>query len=158
MYAIQPSTSYIQVRTARSLVARLDGLARNVACISRLMEAGVDVDAVDMPTANKLTVHILVATAEHEREMISALTKAALAMVKARGVVLAPLPRLFGRVQDPSFRIVTVAGRSYITTVRNCVRRVMPVARPAPLKAHRVATGRPISPAIASLLSMRPRD
>jgi DNA invertase Pin-like site-specific DNA recombinase len=38
-----------------------------------------------MPTANRLTVHIHTAVAEHERKMISARTKAALAQAKARG-------------------------------------------------------------------------
>lgn len=70
------------------LIARLDRLARNVAFIANLMESGVDFVAVDMPTANRLTIHILAAVAEHEREMISQRTKAALAAAKERGTRL----------------------------------------------------------------------
>jgi DNA invertase Pin-like site-specific DNA recombinase len=75
-------------RRAVLLIVRLDRLARNVAFIANLMESGVDFVAVDMPTANRLTIHILAAVAEHEREMISARTKAALAQAKARGTPL----------------------------------------------------------------------
>jgi DNA invertase Pin-like site-specific DNA recombinase len=70
------------------VIAKLDRLARNVHFISGLMEAGVEFVAVDMPTANRLTVHIMAAFAEHEAAMISARTKAALAAAKARGQVL----------------------------------------------------------------------
>jgi len=41
--------------------------------------------AVDNPQSNKLTVHILAAVAQHEREMIWERTKAALAAAKKRG-------------------------------------------------------------------------
>src|SRR3954468_4294414 len=73
---------------AALIIAKLDRLARNVAFVSNLMEAGVEFTAVDFPTANRLTIHILAAVAEHEREMISARTKAALAAAKARGTRL----------------------------------------------------------------------
>jgi DNA invertase Pin-like site-specific DNA recombinase len=66
----------------------LDRLARNVAFVSNLMEAGVEFTAVDFPTANRLTIHIVAAFAEHEAKMISDRTRAALAAAKARGVRL----------------------------------------------------------------------
>ena len=73
---------------ATLVIAKLDRLARNVAFIANLMEAGTDFVAVDMPEANKLVLHIMAAMAQHEREAISARTKAALAAAKARGKVL----------------------------------------------------------------------
>lgn len=73
---------------AALIIAKLDRLARNVAFISNLMESGVEFTAVDFPQANRLTVHILAAVAEHEAALISTRTKAALAAAKARGAKL----------------------------------------------------------------------
>jgi DNA invertase Pin-like site-specific DNA recombinase len=78
---------------ATLVIAKLDRLSRNVHFISGLMEAGTKFVAVDNPHANKLTVHILAAVAEDERERISARTKAALQAARARGQVLGN-PRL----------------------------------------------------------------
>jgi DNA invertase Pin-like site-specific DNA recombinase len=75
-------------KKATLLIAKLDRLARNVHFISGLMESGVEFIAADMPTANRLTVHIMAAFAEHEAAMISVRTKAALQAAKARGTVL----------------------------------------------------------------------
>jgi DNA invertase Pin-like site-specific DNA recombinase len=73
---------------ATLVIAKLDRLARNVAFVSNLMESGAEFVAVDFPQANRLTVHILAAVAEHEANMISTRTKAALAAAKARGTKL----------------------------------------------------------------------
>lgn len=59
-----------------------------MAFVSALMESKVEFTACDFPQANRLTVHILAAVAEHERDMISQRTKEALAAAKARGVRL----------------------------------------------------------------------
>jgi DNA invertase Pin-like site-specific DNA recombinase len=73
-----------RVHGAKLIIAKLDRLARNVNFISNLMEAKVDFTAVDFPEANRLTIHILAAVAEHEAAMISQRTKAALAASKKR--------------------------------------------------------------------------
>ncbi len=86
--AIAEALRLCRLHRATLVIAKLDRLARNVHFISSLMESGVDFIACDFPEANRLTVHILAAVAEHEASMISARTKAALEAAKARGVAL----------------------------------------------------------------------
>lgn len=85
---LQAAIEATKKHCATLLIAKLDRLARNVHFISGLMESDIDFVAADMPQANRLTVHIMAAFAEHEARAISERTKAALAALKARGVKL----------------------------------------------------------------------
>ena len=70
------------------LIAKLDRLARNVAFIANLLEAGVEIAAADMPEANRFLLHVMGAVAEHKAQAISDRTRVALAAAKARGAAL----------------------------------------------------------------------
>jgi DNA invertase Pin-like site-specific DNA recombinase len=85
---LQKALAVSRKHKARLVIAKLDRLSRNVAFIAALMDAGVEFVACDNPHATRLTLHILAAVAEHEREMVSARTKAALQAAKVRGVRL----------------------------------------------------------------------
>ena len=79
---------HTRLSAATLVIAKLDRLARNVHFTSGLMESGVEFVACDNPEANKLTIHLLAAMAEHEATQISNRTKDALRAAKARGVKL----------------------------------------------------------------------
>jgi len=79
---------YAKLHKAKLVIAKLDRLARDVHFVSGLLKAGVDFVAVDNPTANPLTIHILAAVAEDEAKRISERTKAALKVARERGTVL----------------------------------------------------------------------
>ena len=95
--ALANALALCRVHGATLVIAKLDRLARNVNFISNLMESGVEFTAVDFPQANRLTIHILAAVAEHEAVMISSRTKAALAAAKARGTRLGNPTSKIGR-------------------------------------------------------------
>jgi DNA invertase Pin-like site-specific DNA recombinase len=73
---------------AKLVIAKLDRLARNVAFIANLMDGKIDFICCDMPEGTRLTIHVLAAVAEHEREMIAKRTKDGLRAAQERGVVL----------------------------------------------------------------------
>jgi DNA invertase Pin-like site-specific DNA recombinase len=102
------------------VIAKLDRLSGNLAFIATLMDSGVEFLAVDNPHANKLTVHILAAVAQHEREMISERTRSALQAAKARGKKLG----------NPKVREAGVLGNAVIQdAARRFTANVLPVIR-----------------------------
>jgi DNA invertase Pin-like site-specific DNA recombinase len=79
---------HARLAKATLVVAKLDRLSRNVAFLSTIMESKVDFIACDNPHANKLTIHILAAIAEHEAHAIAERTRNALKAARRRGVQL----------------------------------------------------------------------
>ena len=80
--------NYAKNNHATLLVAKLDRLSRDLHFITTLEKSGVDFVCADMPDANKLTIHLIASIAQHERELISQRTRAALTQAKKRGVKL----------------------------------------------------------------------
>ncbi len=98
---------------ATLIIAKLDRLARNVVFIAILMEDKVPFVAVDMPSANDLTVHILAAVAQDEAKRISDRTKAALTAAQARGMKLGGL-----RIAAKDFAALSRKGQAAGAVVR----------------------------------------
>jgi DNA invertase Pin-like site-specific DNA recombinase len=73
---------------ATLIVAKLDRLARNLHFVTSLQASNIDFVCCDMPTANRLTIHIIAAIAENEAQLISTRTKQALAEKKKQGIKL----------------------------------------------------------------------
>jgi DNA invertase Pin-like site-specific DNA recombinase len=141
---------------AKLIVAKLDRLSRNVSFISALLDSGVEFVAADMPHANKMTLQVLAVFAEHERDLISARTKQALAAAKERGVQLGGPRRLeasalgvaankanaerFAANVLPIIREIQTSG---VTTLRGVARalnaRGVPSARGAPWSVEAVS-------------------
>lgn len=85
---LEAAMRHCRLTGATLVIAKLDRLSRNAAFLLSLRDSDIEFVAADMPEANRMTVGILAVVAEHEREQISARTKAALGAAKARGVKL----------------------------------------------------------------------
>jgi DNA invertase Pin-like site-specific DNA recombinase len=107
---------------AKLVIAKLDRLSRNLAFIATLMDSGVEFVAVDNPHANKLTVHILAAVAQHEREMIAQRTRDALQAAKARGTRLGN-PKL-EKARQRAFRTNMEAARRFAANVLPVIHQI----------------------------------
>ena len=119
---LQKALAACRRHKAKLCIAKLDRLSRNLAFIATLMDSGVGFVATDNPHANKLTIHILAAVAEHEREAISERTKAALAAAKARGKKLGG-PRL-AAARRASIKARSDAADAFAANVRPIIKEI----------------------------------
>jgi len=137
--ALDKALAACRKHKAKLVIAKLDRLARNVSLIANLMDGKVDFICCDMPQANRLTIHVLAAVAEHEREMISDRTnnKAGLAAAKARGVKLGG-PRL--PAINETRRVDSVARARAIAPILSELAGMSARAAAAELNARQVET------------------
>lgn len=115
-------------RRATLVIAKLDRLARNVHFVSGLMESGIEFVCVDMPTANRLTIHILAAVAEEEARAISQRTKSALSAYKARGGLLGASRKECQNLTDKARREGQRAGNEANSRAASEFKQDLPVA------------------------------
>lgn len=113
--------------------------------MSNLTEAGVEFTAIDMPQANRLTVHIITAIAEHS--LISSRTKDALKAAKARGVELGNPQNLDdeARARGRAVQAAAIAHprplRHYILTLREADWSYRKIAARLNADGHRTRQG-----------------
>ncbi len=81
---LKSAIEFARVNGAKLLIAKLDRLSRNASFIFALRDSKIDFVCCDMPDANTLTIGIFATLAQHERELISSRTKAALSARKER--------------------------------------------------------------------------
>lgn len=78
----QEAVVFAQLSGAVLLVKTLDRISRDLHFITALEKSEVSFKIVDMPSADRFTLHIYGSLAERERELISMRTKAALQRVR----------------------------------------------------------------------------
>ncbi len=85
---LQLALEYCQQHKATLIVATLSRLSRDLHFITSLSKSKIDFVCCDMPDATPLTINLMGAIAQYERETISKRTKRALEELKSRGVEL----------------------------------------------------------------------
>lgn len=133
------------------VIAKLDRLSRSVYVTAQLHKTGIEFVACDNPHANKMTIQILAVMAEHEAQMISARTKAALKAYKAGNRVSKRI-RLLYPDGVPADVVAATAGKLG-ASLPQC-RKLTPEAR-AKGVARSAATRR--AAAIAAVEDLAPR-
>lgn len=89
--ALQSAIAECKKQHAALIVAKLDRLSRDVEQTFHLFNSGIQIVVAEYPELDTIQLSIFSGFAQHEREMISARTKAALQAKKAKGAKLGSL-------------------------------------------------------------------
>ncbi|WP_026462764.1 recombinase family protein [Adhaeribacter aquaticus] len=103
---LQAAIVHASKAKATLVIAKLDRLSRNAAFIFALKDSGIDFVCADMPDANTLTIGIFAVLAQHERELISSRTKAALQVKKAQGFKLGKPENLTSKARIAAVQVL----------------------------------------------------
>lgn len=85
---LKKAISMARMHKAVLVIGKQDRLARNVAFIANLMEAGVDFICADRPHQSKMETHFRAVMDEEEGDRISDRTKRAMRIAKEKGILL----------------------------------------------------------------------
>ena len=110
---LRAALAYAKKHRATLIIAKLDRLARNVHFISGLLEQRTPIVAADMPDADITMIQIYAVMAEREARVIGERTRAALAVAKARGVVLGANGKVLAAAHkvEAAARVAPLTGR-----------------------------------------------
>jgi DNA invertase Pin-like site-specific DNA recombinase len=82
---LMEAVEYCKQTGSTLVVAKLDRLARDVAFMFAIQNSGINIQALDVPELNTLTIGIFATMAQYEAELISKRTKTALDAKRRRG-------------------------------------------------------------------------
>lgn len=85
---LQKALKACKKHNATLLVSKLDRLSRRVSFIALLMESSIQLKVCEHPEADTFMLHLRAILSEEEARQTSSRTKAALAVLKAKGVKL----------------------------------------------------------------------
>lgn len=85
---LNKALNFCKKNNATLIIAKIDRLSRRISFIFALRDSGVDFVACDLPEFNTLSLAVIAAMAQQERELISSRTKAALNELKKNNVKL----------------------------------------------------------------------
>jgi DNA invertase Pin-like site-specific DNA recombinase len=120
---LQAAIAHCKNEGAILLVAKLDRLSRDVHDITGLMkDRALDFRVATIPNADKIMLQLYAVMAEAERDFISARTKAALKVVKSKGVPLGTHNPVVAAAKDrriEAARMEAEEMRDHLTTLKS---------------------------------------